>query len=155
MRSLVSLLFVAFACTFAARADAQELLSKENALARLQGHWKAEKWVIHGKDTSEGRDNRSYRIEDQKMIHVTDGNDVGISRFKIDTTSKPYKLDVTYVGGPRDGQTLLGIFKLENDRFVNCFSYPGDPRPNAFKSTVSNRYFLSIDRKIADEKGEP
>ncbi|EMI58126.1 TIGR03067 domain-containing protein [Rhodopirellula sallentina] len=129
---------------------ADEPPSETIVLRQLQGQWKAEKWVIHGRETSEGRDNRSYRIDDRKMVFVTDGKDVGIATFKIDVSDKPFKIDVTYVDGPRDGQALPGIFRFDDEKFINCFPYPGDPRPTSFESTASNRYFLSVDRKKAD-----
>jgi len=135
-------------------ADEPQSEPENVVLRKLQGHWEAEKWVIHGKDTSEGRDNRSYRIDKRQMVFVTDRKEVGTATFKIDVSNKPYKMDLTYVGGPRDGQTLLGIFRFDDDKLINCFSYPGDPRPTSFESTAANRYFLSIDRKKM-EKGKP
>ena len=106
---------------------AEEPQLEHAVLRQLQGHWVAEKWIIHGKDTSEGKDNRSYRVDKRKIEFITDGQDVGIATFKIDVSEKPFKIDVTYVGGPRDGQTLRGVFRLDDDRFISCFAYPGDP----------------------------
>ncbi len=145
-------LFVAASvlATAALSMDADESQLETMVLRKLQGHWKAEKWIIHGKDTSDGRDNRSYRIENRKIVFVADDEEVGHATFEIDVSDKPYKIDVTYVGGPRDGQTLPGIFHFDDKHFINCFPYPGDPRPTSFESTAANRYFLSIDRKKTD-----
>ena len=119
-------------------------------LARLQGRWKATKWVIHGEEVTEGRDNRSYRIDGRKITFFTDGKYVGTGQLKLNTRTVPHEIDVTYHGGPRDGQTLLGIFKVEDGKLVNCFSYPGTPRPTTFEPTAENRYFLAIETRVKD-----
>ncbi|KAA5538631.1 TIGR03067 domain-containing protein [Roseiconus nitratireducens] len=149
-RSFALFLAAAMLATVAPVLVANEPRSDAMVLRKLQGHWKAEKWVIHGKETSEGRDNRSYRIDRRKIVFITDGKDVGTATFKIDVSDKPFEIDVTYIGGPRDGQTLPGIFRLEEGKFFNCFPFPGDPRPTSFESTATNRCFLSVDRKKTD-----
>ncbi|MDM4019571.1 TIGR03067 domain-containing protein, partial [Roseiconus lacunae] len=149
-RSSALILAAGMLATVAPVLVAGEPRSESMVLRKLQGHWKAERWIIHGKETTEGRDNRSYQINRRKMVFVTDGKDVGTATFQIDVSDKPFEIDVTYIGGPRDGQTLLGIFRLEDEKFINCFSFLGDPRPKSFESTSTNRYFLSVDRKKTD-----
>lgn len=150
-RRLIILLVMSFcSLEISSRLYADEPTTKD-VLRQLQGEWKAAKWVIHGEEVTEGRDNRSYRINNRTVTFVTEGKDVGTGTLKLDVDRRPYEIDVTYHGGPREGQTLLGIFKLEDGRFINCFSFPGEPRPTSFKSTEENRYFLSVDVRVEDK----
>ena len=128
---------------------------QEQALAKLQGEWKADSWVIGGREESIERLRRSYRIKERKMILVTDGKDDGAAVFKINVKATPHHIDITYSTGALNGKAILGIYKFKNGQFVNCFAPPGEERPTEFKSTPENQYFLSIDRRINKRSDEP
>jgi len=52
--------------------------------------------------------------------------------YVIDPTKKPATIDMKPAGGPRKGETFLGIYRVDKDELKICFST--DQRPKEFAS---------------------
>ena len=91
------------------------------------------------------QDGKKFSKEETKdMIATIDGSGkVSVGRgdkvineatVKLDPTKKPKTIDITYTGGERKGQAVLGIYELEGDAFRVCVARPGDERPAEFST---------------------
>ncbi len=63
----------------------------------------------------------------------------------LNSDQSPMTIDSTDTAGPFAGQSLLGIFKVEDDIFTVCFAAPGADRPTGFttkdgKATILHRW---------------
>jgi uncharacterized protein (TIGR03067 family) len=51
---------------------------------------------------------------------------------KLSTDQTPMTIDAADTEGPFAGNTMLGIFKVEDDVFTVCFAAPGKDRPTEY-----------------------
>lgn len=149
-----SFVFFVFACVGTCHVVADENAKLDPGLSKLRGHWKSVTWVISGREENKYRKRNLTHVSGTTLTFFLDGKKQGTGTIRVDTTKTPHHIDLTYNGGPMEGKTLLGIYKFDGDRYVNCYAQAGDARPKEFKSTPENRYFLSVDQKTG-ASGEP
>ena len=112
---------------------AQALSDEKGDLDQLQGDWRKVQFELSG--TPGDIDQQpSLRIRDGKVVTLQNGKEVaGVElTLKLDPTTSPKLLDVALP----DGQTLEGIYKLEEGRWTICLhTDPGvKNRPTTFES---------------------
>jgi uncharacterized protein (TIGR03067 family) len=132
---------VAIVCLFVGiRSQAADGDAKEQAVAKdlqaFKGTWRLSSKEEDGKKFSE------EEIKD--VIATNDGaGNVSVRRggkvfnegtVKLDPTQKPKAIDVTFIGGERKGQMILGIYEIDADAFRVCVARPGDERPADFSA---------------------
>src|SRR5262249_28644075 len=61
---------------------------------------------------------------------------------RLDPTTDPMSIDVTYTEGESKGKTAFGIFKIEGDLLTICRALPGQVRPTEFASAPGNGHLL-------------
>jgi uncharacterized protein (TIGR03067 family) len=119
---------------------------KPTDLDRLQGEWRRVQFEIDGK-AGEAEPNPGLRIAADKISLQQNGKDLElVLTLKLDPTTDPKLLDLTLP----DGQTLEGIYKLEENRWTVCIH--GEPniknRPNTFESKPGSKAILAVFEKV-------
>ena len=69
---------------------------------------------------------------------------IGEATVKLDPTKKPKRIDVSFTEGKHKGQTLLGIYEIEDDAFRVCIARPGDERPTEFSTKAGSGRTLIV-----------
>jgi uncharacterized protein (TIGR03067 family) len=130
----------------AAFIPAHALASEKEDLDQLQGDWRKVQFELSG--TPGDIDQQpSLRIRDSKVVTLQNGKEVdGLElTLKLDPTTTPKLLDVVLP----DGQTLEGIYKLEEGRWTICLhTDPGvKNRPTTFESPPDSKLILAVFEK--------
>jgi uncharacterized protein (TIGR03067 family) len=98
----------------------------------IEGTWK----LIGGEQDGEDLTHADLQQSDLKIVGdshtVALGDDVFKGTHTINSDRSPMTIDSSDSAGPFAGQTLLGIFKVEDDVFTVCFAPPGAERPTEF-----------------------
>lgn len=72
----------------------------------------------------------------------------GEATVKLDPTSKPKRIDVSFTEGKHKGQTVLGIYEIDSDAFRVCVARPADERPAEFSAKAgSGRTLIAYKRE--------
>jgi uncharacterized protein (TIGR03067 family) len=144
------LLLVVAAGLFLAADDSREAAIKKDRAA-MQGNWKV---------ASVERDGaKPYGDEQLAVVRVafdTDGTltvEANGSVFlkattKIDPTTKPKSLDLTFAEGDMKGDTALAIYDIEGDTFRYCRAEPGKERPKEFSAKEGSGHMLIVYKRV-------
>jgi uncharacterized protein (TIGR03067 family) len=121
----------------------------EAGRTEMAGTWRAASYSLDGKPASE---------EDLKNItlSIDAGGKASVRReaqvfvagtLKIDPTSAPMTLDVTFTEGDEAGRTALGIYKIEDDMLPICRAAGDEARPTEFSSKPGSGHTLMTYRR--------
>jgi uncharacterized protein (TIGR03067 family) len=125
--------FVMLVCLFAARSLAQSDALRQEERA-LKGVWRVRVFEGDGQrlTAEEFKDKTSDLFElkwvfkvDRAIVRFEGDLDIEYVRYKLDPTAKPKAVDLDM-----QGQTISGVYRLENDKLTVCFSVKN---PNRFK----------------------
>jgi uncharacterized protein (TIGR03067 family) len=75
------------------------------------------------------------------------GDDTIIGTHKLAPTKTPKEIDSADTEGPLQGQTYLGIYKLEKGVFTVYFAPPGKDRPKGFAKKTNPGEILHVWKK--------
>jgi uncharacterized protein (TIGR03067 family) len=134
----------------AVRSQAADGEAKEGAVAKelqaFKGTWRLNSKEEDGKKFSE--------VEIKDVIMTNDGSGrasvrrgdkvIAEATVKLDPTTKPRTIDITFTKGERKGGTLLGIYKIEGDTFRVCCARPADGRPAEFSARSGSGRILIV-----------
>jgi uncharacterized protein (TIGR03067 family) len=110
----------------------------------LAGTWQAVSYSLDGVKASDD-DMKKIKLAidaDGKTSASRNGQVFIASTTKIDPTSAPMTIDVTFTEGGDKGRTALGIYKIEDDVLTICRAAPDQPRPSAFASEPGSGHTL-------------
>jgi uncharacterized protein (TIGR03067 family) len=134
----------------AVRSRAADGGAKEEAVAKDLETFKGT-WRLSSRE-EDGKKNSEEEIKD--LIATIDGSGkVSVRRgdklinegtVKLDPTKKPKTVDVTFTGGERKGQAVVGIYELEGDTFRVCVARPGDERPAELSAKAGSGHTLVV-----------
>jgi len=83
---------------------------------------------------------------DKYTFHVRDKVIEGT--HQLDPTKKPRQIDAMRTKGPDAGQTLKGIYELNDKTFKVCFAAPGKDRPTEFATKEADgRRLMTFQRE--------
>jgi uncharacterized protein (TIGR03067 family) len=134
----------------AVRSQASDGEAKEEAVAKelqaFKGTWRMSSKEVDGKKLSE------EEIKDVIMTNDGAGRGsvrrgdklLGEATVKLDPTTKPRTIDITFTNVERKGETLLGIYEIEGDTFRVCCARPADGRPAEFSARAGSRRILIV-----------
>jgi uncharacterized protein (TIGR03067 family) len=129
-------------------------------LARAQGEPRgvAEKligtWnVVAGE--KEGKKEPPERIKnttveftrDRVIVTTKDASKSYRASYKLGLKHKPYAIVMKAEAGKDKGEAAQGIFRLEGDLLTICYSLPGAPAPEQFRTTPGDRRLLFVLQK--------
>jgi|SRR5436309_15375506 len=119
----------------------QDPASKKD-LNGLQGTWKLVSAMKDGEALPEDKvKNTSIVIKDDTFV-FPESAEYATSKegtIKLDATKKPKQMDAT----DRE-KVMLGIYKLDGDRYKVCFAPTGKPRPSEFASKPGSGNLLQV-----------
>jgi uncharacterized protein (TIGR03067 family) len=128
-----------------AAGDAKEVAVAKD-LQAFKGTWRLSSKEEDGKKFSEEEIKDVIATNDGAgQMSVRRGDKViGAGTVKLDPTTKPKAINVTFTAGERKGKTLLGIYEIESDAFRVCVARPGDERPTEFSAKVGSGRTLIV-----------
>ena len=119
----------------------QDPASKKD-LNGLQGTWKLVSAMKDGEALPEDKvKNTSIVIKDDTFV-FPESAEYATSKegtIKLDATKKPKQMDAN----DRE-KVMLGIYKLDGDRYKVCFAPTGKPRPSEFASKPGSGNLLQV-----------
>jgi uncharacterized protein (TIGR03067 family) len=68
----------------------------------------------------------------------------GSGTLKIDPSKTPKEVDYTITKGEGKGESYFGIYEIEGDTFMDCFTLPGGKRPTEFKAPFGSGRILTV-----------
>jgi uncharacterized protein (TIGR03067 family) len=101
--------------------------------------------LINGQDAPEEQVATARLVVDgDTYTPKYEGKDIAES-FRIDPETAPKSIDFTYTDGPRKGETVKGIYRLEGDRYIMCRPLRAeDPRPTRFAAEADSGLVLVV-----------
>ena len=124
-------------------SNAEDAVKAE--LKKLEGTWQLVSAMTDGKAATEDFVAKvQVIIKDGKHSVKIDGETaVKEIPVAVDPSTDPKSTTDTLP----DGQTILGIYKLEGDKLTSCVAKPGQPRPKAFASEPGSGQTLRVFRR--------
>jgi uncharacterized protein (TIGR03067 family) len=123
-----------------------------NELGRreLTGTWKAVSSVFEGRKASgdAGMESKISFDAHGKASVTREGKVVMAATTKIDAASNPMTIDLTWTMADRKVQTVLGIYKIEDERLILCLAGPGELRPKEFSSERGSGNLLKTYERV-------
>jgi uncharacterized protein (TIGR03067 family) len=134
----------------AVRSQAADGEAKEEAAAKglqaFKGTWRLSSREVDGKKFSaEEIKDVIATIDGSGTFSVRRGDKViGAGTAKVDPTTKPKAMELTFTEGEHKGQTVLGIYEIGSDIFRACCARPGDGRPAEFSAKAGSGLSLAV-----------
>lgn len=134
---MMQVLFVM--CSLVHVSSSQDSISQE--VQKLNGTWNVVSSQTDGKDFTARLKGFQYLFDGQ-FIKLMDANGKPVLRsdnkpderpFLINVLTNPKTMDMTIQIKSKSFMSL-GIYRLDGDELMLCFSEPGSPRPTAFQS---------------------
>lgn len=138
LRSLAIL--ASTAVVLAGSANAQDKVD-------LDGTWLGVKIIHDGRSLPKEKiEGGKLIIKGDRMTLVQKGGPEIEHTIKIDTSKKPYTIDIVKVDDPNS--KILGIFRLEKDQLILCIALPSNKqRPQQFTAPAGSSRGLLILRR--------
>ena len=115
-------------------------------LQTFKGTWRLSSKEEDGKKFSEEEIKDVIgTIDGSGKVSVRRGDKViNEATVKLDPTKKPKTIDVTFIGGERKGQMVLGIYEIEGNAFRLCVARPRHERPAEFSAKAGSGRTLIV-----------
>jgi uncharacterized protein (TIGR03067 family) len=134
------------ACAMAAADDK----AVKEELAKLEGTWQVESFVVVGKDFfADGSQPKFHFVVGKDGEATLDENDFLKKlyekyTFKVDPSTTPKCVDVTVTAGSQKGVKIEGIYELKGDELRVCAKAGGNERPAELKSPEGTEVVLFV-----------
>jgi uncharacterized protein (TIGR03067 family) len=133
-------LLVLFAAMLLAAEDDASKRDRE----KMQGDWAAVSLVADGAKSADDEAQSLFRtVKGNGYTMFLFNKPLARYTFTLDATKEPKTIDVT-PAGTAGGKTILGIYKLDGERWTICFAAPGKVRPKDFTSTEGSGQVLTV-----------
>ena len=115
---------------------------------RLQGVWVVIRLTDNGREDPLSDIKLKLTIKDNKYIYEVRSFSDSASlasfsaTYKINPTTKPKEIDVTFEEGPQKGKTMLAIYSLKEEVLIICGGT--EKRPTEFISNPKSRDILFV-----------
>jgi uncharacterized protein (TIGR03067 family) len=139
---------VAVAVGLLAGADEPKQNDTRSDVELLKGTWSMVALTLGGRELPEGQVSSSTLTVDGSILTITwMGRDTR-TNFVVDASTQPKSIDITFRDGPLSNQTVKGIYKFEDGKFLMCrAAKPEAERPDDFTSRAGSGRILSVFRK--------
>jgi uncharacterized protein (TIGR03067 family) len=112
---------------------------------RLQGAWVMVSLEIDGEAAPDEQVAAGILLVEGDRYTPTYGGKAYPETFTVDPGQMPRAIDFTYTDGPRKGETVRGIYKLEGDRYVMCRPLRAeDERPRQFATGAESGLVMVV-----------
>jgi len=128
------------------RATAAEPANDQDK-SKLIGTWNVTTEEKDGRQQSADAINgKTVRItKDTITCYSKDGKAEMTARYELDTSAKPWRVEVNFTEGENKGKTAKGILQLNGDTLRCCHAKPGEPAPTEF-TTKENQSSMTLKR---------
>jgi uncharacterized protein (TIGR03067 family) len=117
----------------------------------LAGAWKVTSAVARGQERGQLK-GTLYTFKDGKLTRKSSRGERKMT-YTLDASKKPGTIDMTAVGGDRDGMKIKGIFEVKGDELKLCVSFlPDAERPKQFSGDEEGQALLTLKREKAEGK---
>jgi len=115
---------------------------KADDSSKMIGTWTVKSGEKDGKlQTSSDLKGKTVKVtRDTITCYKNDKTDMACT-YKVDTASKPWKIEMKGTEGEHKGKTMKGIVKLEGDTMTICFAKPDKDAPKDFATNVGECCF--------------
>jgi uncharacterized protein (TIGR03067 family) len=147
MRFQVLGLMFASALLMVAADDPKDAVKKE--YDKFDGTWKMESFTVDGKPAPiESFAEFRMTLKGETFATVTpEGKTNGT--YKVDPSKSPKTIDITFTGGPLDGVTMLGVYKLDGDTYTVCIpAGGGNERAKELASKPGSGLILEVLKRV-------
>jgi len=129
------------------RKDKERKDSKDDSSKKLVGTWKVTACEKDGKaEASSDVKGRTVKITGDTITCYDKNDKVHMAcTYKLDTSSKPWKIELKCTEGEHKGKTLKGIAKLDGDTLKVCHGKPDGDAPSSF-DTKKDQCCLTLER---------
>lgn len=100
-------------------------------LVRMQGTWKVTAVTLSGLRIPSEQFRRNRLVVKGNQFTLTESGVVHLGTFDVDPAAAPRTIDIHFTDGPRKGDTVPGIYKVQGDTYHLCTGV-GDTRPADF-----------------------
>ncbi len=121
---------------------------------KLVGTWTYVSGVRAGEKVDESRFVGDVVVSKDKFTIPSGGDEPFVMSYKLNTESKPVKIDLKIESGPAPEGEALGIIKMSDDKFVFCYDPFGQSRPEKFETSEDNGFFMFKLKRKKEEKKE-
>jgi uncharacterized protein (TIGR03067 family) len=152
MRRIVPLIV---AVGWLAGADGPKNERAAKDIEALQGNWTMISLEINGEDVSKEQvQSAKLVVKGDRYAPVFDDR-IYSETFTVDPDKSPKAIDFTYTDGPRKGETVKGIYKLEGDTYTMCRAIKAeDERPKTFATGRDSGLALVVWKRSKPSKEE-
>jgi uncharacterized protein (TIGR03067 family) len=106
---------------------------------KLEGTWKATAMEFEGtKAPEQAFKDATLTFKGDMVTHHQGAKDEK-GTFKVDTSKKPWTIDVTPTEGEDKGKTMKGLISIEGDTLKIAFSMDQQTRPTAISSDKGSK----------------
>jgi uncharacterized protein (TIGR03067 family) len=141
------------AIVFAFRREKRDYKEALEAVARqeLEGRWQSVSYALDGKNATAEQMQKIQLVIDSagNSTALNDGKVFIASTIKVDPSTDPMSMDVTYTDGDYKGTTSLGIYKIEDGVLTICRAPAKKPRPTQFGSAPGSGLTLMTYKREA------
>ena len=125
-------------------ADAPKQDSTKKDIERIQGTWKLVSLEADGDQGPPEIVAKLKLVFKGEALTFTPG-EPGFSNytFKLDTSAKPPRFDMTFAEGPNKGKKLPGIYSLEGESLKICFG-PADQHPKELTAKAKSGQVMYV-----------
>jgi uncharacterized protein (TIGR03067 family) len=140
----LGLLFLGTSFLLADSKDKEAAIKKDRE--KMKGTWSVVRVEMDGEKVPEGELTK-LKIQiaaDGAMTVRSEGKTFIQTTTRIDPTTKPKAIDVTYTLGDFKDQSARGIYEIDGDIVKYCRSAPGKDRPSEFATKKGSGAIFAI-----------
>jgi uncharacterized protein (TIGR03067 family) len=111
----------------------------------LDGTWVTESMEDSGSKTPADETKRwSMVLEGTKFTLRYEGKKHSTGTVKHNPAATPKTIEFTFADGPWNGQTFVGIYKVEGDTYTMCYAEKGRTTPTTFTTKPETATMLVV-----------
>ena len=124
------------------------MIGMQQDLDLLQGTWQIESLIVDGRAIGDGYRKARLLITGNRFQSLgMDGVYEGVLR--LDETTQPRQLDMTFDAGPEKGNTNFCLYEIRHDQLRLCIASQGSTRPDDFISPPGSGIAVEVLRRTA------
>jgi uncharacterized protein (TIGR03067 family) len=133
-----------FACFMLIGAEEKD----KKATDPLVGVWKVTSLVAAGQEREQAK-GTLYTFKDGKLVQKGARGERNFT-YKLDASKKPAELDMTSVGGQRNGAVTKAIYEVKGDDLKISFIFMQEDRPKDFGSE-GTQVLVTLKKETGDK----
>lgn len=120
-----------------------------NDLDLLQGAWCVSSLEVEGVTMPVNVLHEARIVIEGSRFTSTGMGSMYAGTLKLDGTTNPRRIDMTFDVGPESGNTNRGIYELKPGAWKICLATRGDARPLTFATRPGSGYALEVLKRVA------